>query len=128
MLANATFRVAAWAVINDSFVAGFFNGNPQIFVSEMVGDMSCREALFEAETADDFLRLLSMGPTEPKPPSLATSISSLLMDVWPGPADPTYKRLTPGNLLTIISGMSNTFLYKPARGLITALQLSAPLL
>lgn len=96
--------MAAWAIVNDSFVAGFFNGNPQIFISDMLGDMPCPEALFEAETAEDFLHLSSVESTAPTPPSLASFISSLLMDSWPGPADLASQRLTPSNLLITICG------------------------
>lgn len=99
-------RLATWAVLSDSFMAGFFNGAPQVLISEMLGDMTCRDTIFEAETAEHCLHMLSHDAVGPKPQSLAKSTSSLLFDTWVGPTSPVYKRLTSSNLLAIICGMA----------------------
>lgn len=103
---NVVRRLGAWALLSDSFMAGFFNGTPQVMVSEMIGGMTCRETIFEAETAQEYMRLLPLEADIPKCQSLAGSVSSLLQDTWPGPADESYNGLTPSNLLHIISGAS----------------------
>jgi hypothetical protein len=104
-------------------MAGFFNGAPQVLISEMLGDMTCRDTIFEAETAEDCLHLLSLEGVGPKPQSLAKSTSSLLLDTWVGPTSQIYKRLTASNLLTLICGMTKHL--TTSRRRILALMLSS---
>lgn len=99
-------RLGAWLHAGDSFIAGFFNGAPQVFISEIVGDMPCRRELFEAESVDDFQRFLSMGQAMSTPLSLSASVSFLLNDTWPGPADDVYGNMTADDLFLVISGTS----------------------
>ena len=94
-----------WSFVNGSFIVGFFNSPPQVFVSEMVGDMPSQEHLFEAETAEEFQRLVSLPPSSlGESSSLAEHVSSLLSEAWPGSDDQSYQNLTSGGLMMIISG------------------------
>ncbi|KAH7001758.1 hypothetical protein B0J12DRAFT_587660, partial [Macrophomina phaseolina] len=50
-------RLAVFTIAHDGHLCLFFNNPSQICVAEMIGDVPCRENLFEAETAHEFDRL-----------------------------------------------------------------------
>lgn len=85
-------------------MASALNSNPLISMSEMIGDMPCREELFEAETAQRFEQLLSLEPAGITSKPLADLIFLLLSDACPGPEDESFSRITLDDLFIIISG------------------------
>lgn len=105
-LANERCSLAHWTQIYTSLLAGALNSNPLISVSEMIGDMPCREELFEAETAQKFEQLLSLESAGSPSKSLADFIFLLLSDAYPGPEDESFSQITPNDLFIMISGKS----------------------
>ncbi|KAJ5543848.1 hypothetical protein N7513_003429 [Penicillium frequentans] len=71
----------------------------------MIGDMPCREELFEAETAQKFEQLLSLESAGSPSKSLADFIFLLLSDAYPGPEDESFSQITPNDLFIMISGL-----------------------
>ncbi|KAH6951223.1 hypothetical protein BKA56DRAFT_605853 [Ilyonectria sp. MPI-CAGE-AT-0026] len=55
-------RIGLWTFLSDGILALFFGSLPQVSISDMTGQLPCREDLFEAETAAEFQRLMSLDP------------------------------------------------------------------
>ncbi|KAH6974781.1 hypothetical protein EDB80DRAFT_830640, partial [Ilyonectria destructans] len=102
---ESCIRLAHWTQIYASLMAGALNSNPLISVSEMIGDMPCREELFEADTAQKFEQLLSLEPAGIPSKPLADFIFLLLSDACPGPEDESFSRLKPADLFIVISAL-----------------------
>ncbi|KAH7142679.1 hypothetical protein B0J13DRAFT_445200, partial [Dactylonectria estremocensis] len=100
---ESCIRLAHWTQIYASLMASALNINPLISVSEMIGDMPCREELFEADTAQNFEQLLSLEPAGIPSKSLADFIFLLLSDACP--EDESFSRLLPTDLFIIISAL-----------------------
>jgi hypothetical protein len=98
-------RVAAWTFVTDSTLAIFFNSPPQVAISEMMGDFPCGEALFEAETAIEFERVVSLGLPEPPASALPELMSFLLISPMSEPPIQAKEHVTAPNMLILICGM-----------------------
>ncbi|KAI1392463.1 uncharacterized protein F4822DRAFT_129948 [Hypoxylon trugodes] len=110
-------RIAHWIQFSNCFLVCCFNGHAQVYTAEMVGDMPCRREIYEAETVEEFARLLSLEPSGgPQPQSLANAISFLLQDSWPGPDHEVYKRFTPEILAIIINSLGTSIIVARGNG------------
>lgn len=88
----------------DCQVATFFNCNPQVAISEMVGDFPCREEVFEAKTTSDFKQLVSAMPICPPSQSPSSFISLLLQKSARDSLVHIGSHITAAHLLIIICG------------------------
>ncbi|KAH6974769.1 hypothetical protein EDB80DRAFT_830585, partial [Ilyonectria destructans] len=102
---ESCIRLAHWTQIYASLMASALNSILLISVSEMIGDMPCREKPFEAETAQKFEQLFSLEPAGIPSKPLADFIFLLLSDACPGLEDESFSRLIPTDLFIIISGL-----------------------
>lgn len=90
--------------MNDAFLTGIFNNPPLVAISEVHAHLPCHEDLFDAETTEDFWRLMTSLPQRPEPPSLSKFVSLLLQDAWSGPGDDMYSGVTASHLLAVSLG------------------------
>jgi hypothetical protein len=91
--------------MTDSDLAIFFNSPPQVAISEMMGDFPCGEALFEAETAIDFERIVSLGLPGPPACALPELMSLLLIAPMSKAPIQVKEHITAANMLILICGM-----------------------
>lgn len=78
-----------------------FNCVPQMMLSEMVGDLPCCDALFEASTSGNFTELLgNVDCVIEQGLSLQKWMAMYLRDDWPGHDSPVFAALDP-KLLTL---------------------------
>ncbi|RDW74798.1 hypothetical protein BP6252_05940 [Coleophoma cylindrospora] len=107
LLVNEQYRIATWTYVMDSNFAVFFNNPPQVAISEMTGDFSCPEIVFEAETASEFGLLASSLPTGPQPYSPSYLVSLFFQESQLGLQAYLCERLTAIHLLVIICALQS---------------------
>lgn len=78
-------------------------------ISEMTGDLPCREDIFEAQTASEFGLLAPMLQNSPRCPSVHQIVSALMHGPWSGPREFPYSGLPLSNLYHALLGTSLRF-------------------
>ncbi|ERT00248.1 hypothetical protein HMPREF1624_03619 [Sporothrix schenckii ATCC 58251] len=74
-------RLAFWAMFTDGLLALFCNHAPTLAIAEMVGDLPCRDELWDAPDAEAFARLAGGATETTHPPlSLKAVVATLLAD------------------------------------------------
>ncbi|KIH91331.1 hypothetical protein SPBR_01531 [Sporothrix brasiliensis 5110] len=74
-------RLAFWAMFTDGLLALFCNRAPTLAIAEMIGDLPCRDELWDAPDAEAFARLAGCATeTTHAPLSLKAVVATLLAD------------------------------------------------
>ncbi|KAH7018918.1 hypothetical protein EDB80DRAFT_563543 [Ilyonectria destructans] len=80
--AEALIRLAASAFFNDAMFVLYFNHPPSATVSEMTGDLTCDDNLWNAETEKEFGVQWALNASTRRPPRLRDLIPSILAEEW----------------------------------------------
>lgn len=104
--ANRMCRLAAWTFMTDSTLAVFLNSPPHVAISEMTGDLPCKEKLFKAESALEFESVLRIEHPGPLTATLSDLVQPLLSPSASSAISHTAEYITAANLLVLICGMS----------------------
>jgi len=91
--------------MTDSTLAIFFNSSPHIAISEMTGDLPCKEDLFRAETAVEFEHAVSPWHLGLPHFSFPELMSTHLFVPSSGSPVQTVEHVTAANMLILICGM-----------------------
>jgi hypothetical protein len=100
-------RLAHWVQLSSTFVTCFFNTQPHIGVSEMIGDLPCRREVFAASDEHAYLRALNSTNPRSKTASLAVLTEQFLQVSSPAqPHDELLSFLTSEHLFLVLGGKS----------------------
>lgn len=97
-------RLAAWTCLGDCHFNICFNSPLHLDVSDVIVNLPCGKALFDAESAAEFERLAPSERTSQRPTCLRDLIHCLRKDSWLNPGSEKYKSVTVLHLLMAISG------------------------
>lgn len=79
---ESVIRLAASAFFNDAMFVLYFNHPPCATVSEMTGDLTCDDNLWNAETEKEFGVQWALNASTRRPPRLRDLITGILAEEW----------------------------------------------
>ncbi|KAH6972052.1 hypothetical protein BKA56DRAFT_646181 [Ilyonectria sp. MPI-CAGE-AT-0026] len=95
-------RLVAWAFFTDGLLALFCNSPPNTTVSEMSGDLPCRDELWDADCSTSFAAEQNEGEPLLQSPSMKDIVAALLDDDWEDKTTAAYQSLTVFHLYAAI--------------------------
>ncbi|KAH7010525.1 hypothetical protein EDB80DRAFT_715004 [Ilyonectria destructans] len=95
-------RLVAWAFFTDGLLALFCSSPPNTTVSEMSGDLPCRDELWDADCSTSFAAEQNEGEPLLQPPSMKDLVAALLDDEWEDNPTAAYQSLTVFHLYAAI--------------------------
>ncbi|KAF2849811.1 hypothetical protein T440DRAFT_468877 [Plenodomus tracheiphilus IPT5] len=99
-------RLAVWTFLTDNMLAMFLNSSPQVAISEMDGDLPCKEDIFNAELVLEFERLNLLQRSRASASTLP-ELLSLLLDESISAESLVHvgQKITTGDMLVLVSAL-----------------------